>query len=221
MRFFVIIRTAIMDNKNFTKLVELLEQESAARIASETSRLAENAASQQIISDLNATIKQLNETIGGLLEEIRLLKGPKKNSRNSSLPPSKDENSPPRTTILRKSSVKSSGGQKGHEGSTLKMSACPEDIVEHSPGFCNCCGLDLQDFQAELTSCRQMVDIPVTKPLYTEHRVFSKTCLCGHQTTASFPSGVNAPISWSKNHCSDRLFAYPAICSFGKDQRVL
>src|SRR5690606_37727432 len=204
MRFFVIIRTAIMDNKNFTKLVELLEQESAARIASETSRLAENAASQQIISDLNATIKQLNETIGGLLEEIRLLKGPKKNSRNSS-----------------QSSGKSSGGQKGHEGSTLKMSACPEDIVEHSPGFCNCCGLDLQDFQAELTSCRQMVDIPVTKPLYTEHRVFSKTCLCGHQTTASFPSGVNAPISWSKNHCSDRLFAYLAICSFGKDQRVL
>lgn len=78
MRFFVIIRTAIMDNKNFTKLVELLEHESAARIASETSRLAENAVSQQIISDLNATIKQLNETIGGLLEEIRLLKGPKK-----------------------------------------------------------------------------------------------------------------------------------------------
>lgn len=124
-----------------------------------------------------------------------MLKGPKKNSRNSSLPPSKDENSPPRTTSLRKSSGKSSGGQKGHEGSTLKMSACPEDIVEHSPGFCNCCGLDLQDFQAELTSCRQMVDIPVTKPLYTEHRIFSKTCLCGHQTTASFPSGVNAPIS--------------------------
>lgn len=71
MRFFVIIRTAIMDNKNFTKLVELLEQESAARIASETSRLAENAASGQIISDLNATIKQLNETIGGLLEVIK------------------------------------------------------------------------------------------------------------------------------------------------------
>lgn len=78
MRFFVIISTAIMDNKNFTKLVELLEHESAVRIASETSRLAENAVSQQIISDLNATIKQLNETIGGLLEEIRLLKGPKK-----------------------------------------------------------------------------------------------------------------------------------------------
>lgn len=206
MRFFVIIRTAIMDNKNFTKLVELLEQESAARIASETSRLAENAASQQIISDLNATIKQLNETIGGLLEEIRLLKGPKKNSRNSSLPPSKDENSPPRTTSLRKSSGKSSGGQKGHEGSTLKMSACPEDIVEHSPGFCNCCGLDLQDFQAELTSCRQMVDIPVTKPWYTEHRVFSKTCLCGHQTTASFPSGVNAPISYGPK--TTALIAY-------------
>uniref|UniRef100_UPI003742B939 IS66 family transposase n=1 Tax=Sphingobacterium cavernae TaxID=2592657 RepID=UPI003742B939 len=86
------------------------------------------------------------------------------------------------------------------------MSACPEDIVEHSPGFCNCCGLDLQDFQAELTSCRQMVDIPLTKPLYTEHRIFSKTCLCGHQTTASFPSGVNAPISYGPK--TTALIAY-------------
>lgn len=87
-----------MDNKDFLKLVELLEKESTARIASEASKAAEIAALSQIISDqhvsfgqtiqdLNATIGQLNETIGRLLEENRLLKGPKKNSGNSSIPP--------------------------------------------------------------------------------------------------------------------------------------
>ena len=93
-----------MDNRDFLKLVELLERESAARMASEAARVTENAAFQQTITeqntsfgktiqDLNATIQRLNETIGVLLEENRLLKGPK-NSGNSSVPPSKDENRP-------------------------------------------------------------------------------------------------------------------------------
>lgn len=195
-----------MDNSDFLKLVELLERESSARIASEAARVAENAAFQQMISNQNATINKLNETIGALLEEIRLLKGPKKNSGNSSIPPSKDENRPQRTSSLRKASGKSSGGQKGHEGHTLKMSVSPDHIVDHSPGFCNCCGLDLHAQQAELTSCRQIVDIPVIKPLYTEHRIFRKTCLCGYQTTGTFPSGVNAPISYGPQTTS--LIAY-------------
>ncbi|MET3113459.1 hypothetical protein AAKU52_001182 [Pedobacter sp. CG_S7] len=92
---------AKMDNKDFLKLVEILERESAARIASEASRISESTAFQQTIKDLNSTIEKLNETIGSLLEENRLLKGPKKNSRNSSVPPSKDENRPQKTSSLR------------------------------------------------------------------------------------------------------------------------
>ncbi|MET3114902.1 hypothetical protein AAKU52_002642, partial [Pedobacter sp. CG_S7] len=80
-----------MDNKDFLRLVDLLEKESFARIAAESVKTAEIAALSQIISDqntsfgqtihdLNATIVQLNHTIGRLLEENRLLKGPKKNS---------------------------------------------------------------------------------------------------------------------------------------------
>lgn len=92
-----------MDNHNFQKLLELLERESSARIASETARAAENKAFQQTIADLNTTIGQLNQTIGTLLQENRLLKGPKKNSGNSSVPPSKDENRPRRTNSLRTS----------------------------------------------------------------------------------------------------------------------
>ena len=195
-----------MDNKDFLKLVELLERESAARMASEAARTSENAIFQQTIQDLNATIARLNETIGTLLEENRLLKGPKKNSGNSSIPPSKDENRPQRTNSLRGSSGKSSGGQKGHEGSTLKMSATPDHIIEHQPGFCNCCGLDLDGQQAELVSRRQVIDIPVIRPSYTEHRIFGKTCACGHLTKGTFPSGIDSPISYGRQ--TTALIAY-------------
>lgn len=195
-----------MDQKDFLKLVELLERESVARIVSETSRSSETAAFQQTIVDLHATIRQLNETIGNLLEENRLLKGPKKNSGNSSVPPSKDENRPQRTNSLRGSSGKSSGGQKGHRGSTLKMSTAPDHIIEHRPGFCNCCGLDLDDKQAEPVSRRQVIDIPVVRPSYTEHRIFRKTCSCGHITSGTFPSGVDAPISYGQQ--TTALIAY-------------
>ncbi|QIH32235.1 hypothetical protein [Sphingobacterium sp. DR205] len=100
-----------MDNHSFQKLPELLERESSARMASEAARAAGTIAYQDTIfgmqasfkettEDLNATIGQLNETIGVLLEENRLLRGQKKNSGNSSVSPSKDENRQHRTSSL-------------------------------------------------------------------------------------------------------------------------
>lgn len=195
-----------MDNKDFLKLVEMLERESAARIAAEASKTAEIAVLAQTIQNLNATIVHLNETIGSLLEENRLLKGPKKNSGNSSVPPSKDENRPQRTNSLRVSSGKPSGGQKGHEGSTLKMTAVPDRVLHHCPDFCHCCGLSLDVSGAELTARRQVVDIPVIRPSYTEHRVYRASCSCGHQTTGTFPAGVDAPISYGSQ--TTALIAY-------------
>ena len=44
-----------------------------------------------------------------------------KNSSNSSVPPSKDENRPKRTQSQRKKSHRKPGGQKGHKGSKLNM----------------------------------------------------------------------------------------------------
>ncbi|MFS4474719.1 IS66 family transposase [Chryseobacterium sp. T20] len=185
-----------MDNDNFQKLLELLERESSARIASETARLAENTIFQQTIAELNATIKELNETIGLLQEELRLSKGPKKDSGNSSVPPSKDENRPLRTSSLRASSGKRSGGQKGHQGNTLEMTAIPDQVHHHCPVFCRCCGLSLDVTTAELMARRQVIDIPMIKPSYIEHRVYRSSCRCGQQTTGSFPVGVDAPISY-------------------------
>jgi transposase len=112
------------------------------------------------------------------------------------VPPSKDENRPFKTKSLRSSDGKLPGGQTGHEGNTLKMTDTPDFIIEHKPIFCNQCGNDVSNNQAELALCRQVVDIPPIIPQYTEHRVFRTTCSCGHQTQSSFPEGVNASISY-------------------------
>ena len=106
-----------MDTATFQKLLELLERESSACIASEEARIKaeitraeENIVFGRTIANLNATIQELKETMNVLLEENRLLKGPKKNSSNSSMPPSKDENRAVRTSSLRKSNGKRNGG---------------------------------------------------------------------------------------------------------------
>lgn len=188
-----------MDSSELLKLIDLLQQERVARIASD-------AAFGQMISDLNLTIIKLNQTIGNLLEDNRLLRTPKKNSGNSSVPPSKDENRPRKTVSLRGSSGKLPGGQTGHEGSTLKMSSVPDQVIEHKPEYCNCCGLGLHQREAELAASRQVIDIPPIKPFYTEHRVYRAVCSCGHQTQSPFPAGVSAPISYG--HQTEALISY-------------
>ena len=58
-----------MDSKELLRLIDLLEKESAARTA-------DHIAFMLTVSELNATISKLHETIGNLLEENRLLKTP-------------------------------------------------------------------------------------------------------------------------------------------------
>lgn len=119
-----------------------------------------------------------------------------KNSRNSSVPPSKDENRPKKTQSLREDSDRKSGGQPGHKGHTLEMNPHPDTVIEHIPGFCRCCGNDLSGITAELSSTRQVVDIPVIRPVYTAHKSFCKTCPCGEKNKAAFPEHINAPIQY-------------------------
>lgn len=155
-------------------------------------------ADKRRIAELEKEVADLKRLVEKLLQEIERLKHPK-NSRNSSVPPSKDENRPFKTKSLRESDGKKPGGQTGHEGNTLKMTETPDIIIEHKPQYCNHCGRNITDIEPELITCRQMVDIPPIIPQYTEHRAYRVTCSCGHQTEASFPAGINAPISYGPN----------------------
>jgi len=95
----------------------------------------------------------------------------KKDSSNSSLPPSKDENRPPRTSSLREKGGRKAGGQPGHDGSTLKMTDKPDEIIEHRACFCPECGKDVSSQPFEFFGKRQVIDIPIIKQIVTEHRV--------------------------------------------------
>ena len=63
-----------------------------------------------------------------------------KNSNNSSVPPSKDENRPKRNQSLREKTGRKPGGQKGRKGNTLRMVQEPDIIKNHIPEYCSCCG---------------------------------------------------------------------------------
>ena len=122
----------------------------------------------------------------------------KKDSSNSSLPPSKDENRPPRTSSLREKGVRKAGGQPGHDGKTLKMTDNPDEIVEHRSCFCPGCGKDVSDQPFEIAGKRQVIDIPVIKQVVTEHRVYRCTCTCGKVVESDFPGDVDSPVRYGK-----------------------
>lgn len=148
--------------------------------------------------ELYQTVQQLLKRVTRLEAEINRLKN-KKNSNNSSLPPSKDENRPRRTTSLRKSTSRKPGGQVGRKGKTLVMVAIADHIIEIIPDCCHCCGESLQDLPEQKQGSRQIVDIPPIKALYTEYQIFSKKCKCGHITCSDFPLSVNTPVSYGEN----------------------
>jgi len=154
---------------------------------------------------LEKKVDALEKENAFLKERLAKYENPK-NSRNSSLPPSKDENRPKANQSLRKSSGKSVGGQKGREGKTLEMTATPDKIVELQPDYCSGCGLSLLEVAATKEQFRQTIDIPPIKAVFTEYQTFSKTCSCGCTTVANFPKGVNTPISYGEN--IEALVAY-------------
>jgi len=157
------------------------------------------------IEELLGIIKELRCKVAQLEEELSFYKN-RKNSNNSHLPPSKDENRPLRNQSLRQSSGKNVGGQPGHDGKTLELSADIDEVIEHIPTFCNCCGKDLSSIAEVLSDKRQVIDIPPIKPIRTEHRTFNKTCSCGHTTHGQFPQYVKSPVQYGSN--VEALIAY-------------
>ena len=77
------------------------------------------------IAELEQEVKKLTAIVFELIERLARYENPK-NSRNSSTPPSKDENRPFKSNSLREVTGKKPGGQSGHEGKTLEMVSVPD-----------------------------------------------------------------------------------------------
>lgn len=152
------------------------------------------AEKDQRIQALEKENQALRERIAELERRLGL------NSDNSSKPPSSDglKKKPKRTQSLRSQSKKSSGGQKGHHGETLKQVLEPDRIINHSaPSTCCECGCSLSKSTVVSSIKRQVFDIPKLLIEVTEHRVEIKQCpRCHSKVEGKFPPLVKAPVQY-------------------------
>lgn len=142
-----------------------------------------------VIDHLSKQVIDLTITVEELTKKLEHYQHPK-NSSNSSIPPSKDENRPKRNQSLREQTDRKPGGQAGHKGSTLTMVEVPDKIEKLIPDYCNCCGKDLREIEALLNSKRQVVELPPIKPIYIEYQSYVRGCSCGHQQKGDYPPHI-------------------------------
>jgi len=157
-----------------------------------------------LINSIPAMLEQINsipamhEKIEGLSVKIEKLEArnqelesqKNKDSHNSHKPPSSDGFK----QVVKNSRVKSgksTGGQKGHDGTTLTMVDKADHIVRHLVPRCTHCDKDLQNVSVKTLQRRQMFDIPELRIEVTEHQSEVKECpCCGETTSAPFPEDI-------------------------------
>jgi transposase len=150
---------------------------------------------EDLIASLRAEILALRAEVGDLRRRLGL------DSSNSSKPPSSDGlgKKPRIAGSLRGRSGKPSGGQKGHQGGTLRQVADPDDVVRHKACACGHCGSSLDAKAAIGIEKRQVFDIPERPLLVTEHQATIYRCAeCCGVTKAAFPSGVVSPTQYGE-----------------------
>lgn len=146
---------------------------------------------------LRQHVKALEDKVMLLLQQIER-STLKKDSHNSHTPPSKDPFKTKKS--LRQKSNRKSGGQPGHQGHTLKMSATPDRVHDLKSDYCSACGHDLSRAWHEFVSRRQVIEIPPVRPLYEEYRQYGCRCAsCCHWQVAAYRAGVQAPIQYGSS----------------------
>ena len=139
-----------------------------------------------------------------LLKEIEQLKAEKaelrhrlgQDSTNSSCPPSSDgyKKKTIKPGVPKKD--KAFGGQKGHQGRTLKRVSTPDHVQVHRPASCAGCGRTFTpDEPYDVVQCRQVFDVPDPRLEVTEHRLGQVTC-CGRAQSGRFPAEATATVQY-------------------------
>ena len=113
-----------MFNQLLQQMKELTEQlqQQSKKLQEQSEQLA---ALQEVIAAKDAQIAALTTRIEELTH--------KKNSGNSSKPPSSERLNKPAPKSLRTKSGKSAGGQPGHKGSGMKIDREPDQVIVFLP----------------------------------------------------------------------------------------
>jgi transposase len=153
----------------------------------------------QLIAMLAAQNAALAERAGELEERLaRLEHAASRNSGNSSLPPSLDDQpgrTPPAGKPQRgKSGKRNPGKQPGAPGSHLAWSKDPGRTVPHFPQGACACGADLAA-AADLgvAASHQEVEIPEMAAAVIQHDLHAVACSCGRVHQAAAPAAAGAP----------------------------
>ncbi len=145
------------------------------------------------------TLEEANQVIKALWDIIRQLNERKQtNSKNSSLPPSKDKSSKNKSNIKRtarrKENPKKQGGQPGHK--RHERSLLPVDKVDCTVSCtpskqCLCGGAVVA---TGIHRRHQQYEFPVVKPIVTEYQLCAGICRsCNKRHIGELPWGI----SWS------------------------
>ncbi len=120
------------------------------------------------------------------------------NSRNSNHPPSSDGPATlPKPRSLRQKTGKKPGGQPGHPGHSLRMSATPDRIVVHRPAHCHACGQALAGVAPRRTDRCQVIDLPVVQLEVVEHQAETVCCpICQHASTEHVPAEARQAVQY-------------------------
>ena len=146
-----------------------------------------------LVESLVARINALEERLEAVESQL------KKDSHNSSKPPSSD-GFKKQTKSLREKSERSSGGQPGHPGQTLEWRDEPTHAVIHPVLTCQDCGTSLVNTEVESWDVRQVHDLPPVQLDVTEHQAQVKCCPhCGTLNRGRFPGEVEHPIQYGPN----------------------
>ncbi|HVP98538.1 MAG TPA: IS66 family transposase [Roseiarcus sp.] len=161
---------------------------------------------RSLIDGLQGRIERLEARVAELERENAALRAENADlkrrlgldSSTSSKPPSSD-GLRKKPASLRQPSGKTSGGQAGHKGDTLKRVADPDRIVLHEARACRHCGAGLTLSMAQETERRQVFDLPAKLIEVTEHQRPVYACAgCGGRTGTAFPEGVEAPAQYGE-----------------------
>jgi len=133
----------------------------------------------QKVEELTAIVKSQ----AGVIEELKRRLG--LDSTNSSLPPLKNRpgqgNKPPKNN--RDKNGNKSGGQPGHNGSTLSFSMNPDEEIDHKPTQCDSCGSSLCSGYYYVET-RQVHDVAISKKI-TNNLIYATKCSCGCEVKAN------------------------------------
>ena len=139
-----------------------------------------------VIEDLHGLVAQLSQRILALEEKIN------KNSKNSSIPPSKNGFGGEKKQEQSKQEKKTQKRRTNNTKSEKKFYS-PEEckaIHEEKPQACSECGEELQGSDPEPYR-HQIIEMPIIRPEVVEYRLHELECEhCGAKTRANLPSGV-------------------------------